>query len=93
MVHAVAGAFYVYTYSTGLFDLTPNRTLTSGAELAITNCLGEEAQFDTTFWSYANQTSCAGFGSWEGCNICVFGFCFIDPVEPSTWGQLKNRYR
>lgn len=92
-VHAVVGAFYVRAYSTGFFDITPNRTLDSGAELAIANCLGEEAQFDTTYWSYANQTSCAGFGAWGGCNVCVFGFCFIDPVEPSTWGQLKNRYR
>lgn len=91
-VHAVAGAFYVYAYTNGYFDITPNRTLNSGAELAITNCEGVEAQFDTTYLSYSNQTSCAAFGDWRGCSICVVGFCWIDPVEPTTWVHLKTRY-
>lgn len=85
-IHAVAGAFYVYAYSNGGFEIVPNRTLLSGAELAITNCLGEEAQFDTTLGGWWSRSSHAAFGSDYLCDVCAEG-CYPPDVEPSTWGR------
>ena len=39
-VHAVAGAFYVYSYGSDVLAITENKTLLSGDELLISDCAG-----------------------------------------------------
>jgi len=80
-IHAVAGAFSVYAYSSDMFIITPNYKALNA--LAVADCSG--AQWDVSPTHIAR----AGFGTY-GCNPCLG--CMDDPVLPVTWGQIKNKY-
>ena len=88
-MHGVVGAFWIYAYSTDLMKITPNRNLQAGSAIAFANCLAEEiAGADSV-----HVLGCAGFGERLGGNPCISDWgCIPDPVQPATWGRIKNRY-
>ena len=81
--HAVAGAFYVYAYSSDTFKITENKGLAI-PELRVADCNASESNINQ-----AKGVGSAGFGANAGCNPCLTD-CGIIPVEPTTWGKIKN---
>jgi len=81
-VHAVFGFFYVYAYSSAIFQVTPNTTLLTGTEFKVADCLAAESKLPIQAAGSIGFFNDAGFNSCWG----------IDPTEPSTWGNLKMRY-
>jgi hypothetical protein len=86
-VHAVAGAFYIYSYGPDEFKITPNRTLVSGSAATVADCQAAQASIDTT--ETAHKLARVSFGS-TGLNPCDF---IPNPVNPATWGQIKKQYQ
>lgn len=84
VVQATFGVFYIYAYSDDRFQITPNMNV-AFPELAVTNCTGadEFIEFQWAAW--------ADFGTGSGCNPCNIA-CPV-PVDPTTWGNLKSRFR
>lgn len=90
-IHAVAGAFYVFAYDEDQFKVTPNRNIPFPG-LTVANCQSAATGLDTT--AAAGCAGIVGFGGAASHNPCDFtGRCVLsDPVEPSTWGQIKSQY-
>jgi hypothetical protein len=78
-VHAVAGSFYLYAYSDGLFEVTPNNGVPV-PELQVADCsaASEDVQI---------AGGAVGFGALEGFNPCG-----VVPVEETSWGKIKGAY-
>jgi len=88
-VHAVVGAFYLYAYGNDIFSITEHRVLQSNEKLVTANCSGATTVYPQSQW--ATRTGKVGFGpNNPGCNPCL-QFCGT-PVEPTTWGKVKNQY-
>ena len=80
--HAVAGSFYIYAYGDGIFDITTNNTVQSGAELQVADCASAESNI--------LEAASVGFGTLGGCNPCLDD-CVV-PVVPVTWGKIKSTF-
>jgi hypothetical protein len=90
-VHAVAGTFYVFAYDADVFRVTPNRNLFGGPALSVSDCTAATSRIDTT--EVMHCMAAASFGASASSNPCDFPDCVFTPVEPITWGQIKDRYR
>ena len=84
-VHAVAGAFYVYAYGSGLFEITDNLGI-AVPELKVADCNASESDVNYL-------PAKVGFGVAQGYNACVLCKPGCSPVERTTWGALKTGYR
>jgi hypothetical protein len=92
-VHAIAGAFYLYAYSSDTFEVTPNWNLAGGWELAVVDC-----RLNTTYLDYCEYctTGRIGFGppddysNYDPYNPCA-GTTPI-AVQRTTWGGIKAKY-
>jgi hypothetical protein len=92
-VHAVVGCFYVYAYSSTVFQLTDNQSLQSEhPELGVADCLGHTTDYYLLLGPvyYHSILARVQFGEGSGAyNPCAGPV----PVHPSTWGKLKNQYK
>ncbi len=79
-VQAIAGAFYVYAYSSDDLELTANTAITPD-ELQVADC--------ATAVTNVMEGGIVSFGLNSGCNPCI-DECIIVPVESTTWGKIKT---
>jgi hypothetical protein len=89
-VHAVAGCFYVYAYSSTVMSLGSNNGQSSGPELVVANCSGKKTDFfSSSHYPYAILGKVQfGTGS-GGYNPCAD----VVPVRSTSWGKIKQQYR
>jgi hypothetical protein len=92
-VHAIMGAFYVYAYSEGTFEVTPDwYNAPRGPSLEVVACGGGTTNlYSMLYPDYASRLARVHFGGdgSQARNPCLD---FVS-ARPTTWGKLKTQYR
>jgi hypothetical protein len=86
MIHALAGALYMYTYlgyGPDVLQVTSHNALDSGIpEFQVADCNASQSDLDDNM-----DAGAVGYEGGSGYNPCLS----IVPVEETTWGAIKSR--
>lgn len=80
-LHAICGAFYLYAYGNGIFQITPNNNVAVPG-LTVAACDASASALSPLAAGYV------GFGTTQGYNPCDV----VVATKPTTWGNIKSQY-